>query len=207
MCCSEYFAETTIFDAGLFCKTFCIFQSHPLPKEQEVFQYRTKSPGLNHLGISAVSHWFHFKKQLLDFSSTIAHGSTARPFKNHFSQTHPFFENKTLIVIPHQTHPFLWTQTIRIGLNSAQRGTLYPLVRFLRSHRREIRMSNLFLSSHVLTLTVIPEGVRPPPCPNWTKHSPSLSSRCSQAFITLGFGPYEFRLSDCPYSLEWLYLS
>jgi hypothetical protein len=27
------------------------------------------------------------------------------------------------------------------------------------------------------------------------------------AFITLGFGPYEFRLSDCPYSLEWLYLS
>jgi hypothetical protein len=21
------------------------------------------------------------------------------------------------------------------------------------------------------------------------------------------FGPYEYRLSDCPYSLEWLYLS
>jgi hypothetical protein len=45
---------------------------------------------------------------------------------------------ETLIVIPHQTHPFQWTRTIRIGLNSAQRGTLYPLVRFLRSHRREI---------------------------------------------------------------------
>jgi hypothetical protein len=39
---------------------------------------------------------------------------------------------------------------------------------------------------HVLTLTVIPEGVRPPPCPNRTKLSPSLSSRCSPAFITLG---------------------
>jgi hypothetical protein len=101
---------------------------------------------------------------------------------------------KTLIVIPHQTRPFQWTQTIRIGLNSAQRGTLYPLVRFLRSHRRETRMPNLFLSSHVLTLTVIPEGVRPPPCPNRTKHSPSLSSRCSPAIITLGFGPYKFRL-------------
>jgi hypothetical protein len=25
--------------------------------------------------------------------------------------------------------------------------------------------------------------------------------------ITLGFGPYEFRLRDYPYSLEWLYLS
>jgi hypothetical protein len=70
--------------------------------------------------------------------------------------------------------------------NSAQRCTLYPLVRFLRSHRRETRMPDLFLSSHVLTLTVIPEGVRPPPCPNQTKHSPSLSSRCSLAFITLG---------------------
>jgi hypothetical protein len=92
----------------------------------------------------------------------------------------------TLIVIPHQTHPYQWTRTIQIGFNSAQRGTLYPLVRFLRSHRRETRMPDLFPSSHVLTLTVIPEGVRPPPCPNRTKHSPSLSSRCSPAFITLG---------------------
>jgi hypothetical protein len=32
-----------------------------------------------------------------------------------------------------------------------------------------------------------PEGVRTPPCPNQTKHSPSLSSRCSLAFITLGW--------------------
>jgi hypothetical protein len=114
---------------------------------------------------------------------------------------------KTVIVIPHQTRPFQWTQTIRIGLNSTQRGTLYPVVRFLRSHRCETIMSNLFLSSHVLTLTVIPEGVKPSPCPNKTKHSPSLSSRCPPAFITLGFGPYEFRWSDCPYSLKWLYLS
>jgi hypothetical protein len=82
-------------------KHFVFCKAHPLQKEQEVFQYRTKSPGLNHPGISAVSHWFSFSKQLLDFPSTIAHGSTAEPFKNHFSQTHPFFENKTLIVIPH----------------------------------------------------------------------------------------------------------
>jgi hypothetical protein len=69
-----------------FCKV------HPLQKEQEVFQYRTKSPGLNHPGISAVSHWFLlFQKQLLDFPSTIAHGSTAGPFKNYFSQKHLFF--------------------------------------------------------------------------------------------------------------------
>ena len=62
---------------------------------------------------------------------------------------------ETLIVIPHQTRPYQWTRTIRIGLNSAQRGTLYPLVRFLRSHRRETRMPDLFPYSRVLTLTVI----------------------------------------------------
>jgi hypothetical protein len=150
-------------------------------------------------------------------NSTFSHSTTielpAPVASFSFPKTHPLTHFhvpggcKTLISIPHQTRPFQWTRTIRIGLNSAQRGTLYPLVRFLRSHRRETRMLNLFLSSHVLTLMVIPEGVRPPPCPNRTTHSSSLSSWCSLAFITLGFGPYEFRLSDCPYSLEWLYLS
>jgi hypothetical protein len=47
---------------GYFVKHFIFFKAHPLPKEQEVFQYRTKSPGLNHPGISAVSHLFSFSK-------------------------------------------------------------------------------------------------------------------------------------------------
>jgi hypothetical protein len=47
---------------GYFVKHFIFFKARPLPKEQEVFQYRTKSPGLNHLGISAVSHQFSFSK-------------------------------------------------------------------------------------------------------------------------------------------------
>ena len=38
------------------------------------------------------------------------------------------------------------------------------------------------------------------------KTFPSLSSRCSPAVIILGFEPCKFRSSDCPYSLEWLYL-
>jgi hypothetical protein len=62
---------------------------------------------------------------------------------------------KALIAIPYQTRPYQWTRTIRIVFNSAQRGTLYPLARFLRSHRRETRMSDLFPYSYVLTLTVI----------------------------------------------------
>jgi hypothetical protein len=85
-------------------------------------------------------------------------------------------------------------------------GYTLPTSPALRSHGQWDPNPNLFLSPHVLTLMVIPEGVRPPPCPNRTKHSPSLSSWCSPAIITLGFGLYEFRLSDCPYSLEWLYL-
>jgi hypothetical protein len=44
-------------------KHFVFFKAHPLPKDQDVFfQYTTKSPGLNHPGISAVSHWFSFSK-------------------------------------------------------------------------------------------------------------------------------------------------
>jgi hypothetical protein len=47
---------------GYFVKHFIIFKAHPLPKEQEVFQYRTKSPRLNHPVIPIVSHWFSFLK-------------------------------------------------------------------------------------------------------------------------------------------------
>jgi hypothetical protein len=45
---------------------------------------------------------------------------------------------KTLIVIPYQTRPYQWTRTIRIGLDSAQRGTLYPLVRLCDLMANEI---------------------------------------------------------------------
>jgi hypothetical protein len=69
---SRYFAETTIFYVGLFCKHFVFFKAHPLPKEQELFQ-----------------------QQPLDFPSTIAHGSTVGPFKNHFSQKHLFLKQNT----------------------------------------------------------------------------------------------------------------
>jgi hypothetical protein len=138
------FAETAIFYAGLFLKNILYFAKRVLSKRsRKFFNIRTKPSGLNHPGISAVPTGFHFQKQLLDFPSTIAHGSTAEPFKTHFSQTHPFLENKTLIDIPHQTRPFLWTQTIRIGLNSAQRCTLYPLVRLcdLITSETRIRIS------------------------------------------------------------------
>jgi hypothetical protein len=116
----------------------------------------------------------------------MAHGSTAGPFKTTFQKHFFGKQNTNCHTTPDSSIPVDADYSNRFS-NSAQRCTLYPLVRFLQSHCREIRMPNLFLSSHVLTLTVIPEGVRPPPCPNRTKHSPSLSSRCSPAIITLGF--------------------
>jgi hypothetical protein len=73
--------------------------------------------------------------------STFSHSTTTElpaPVASFsFPKTHPLKHFpipggcKILIVIPHQTRLFQWTRTIRIGLNSAQRGTLYPLVRFL----------------------------------------------------------------------------
>ena len=60
---SRYFAETAIFYAELFWKTFCIFAKRILSKRsRKFFSIITKSPGLNHPGISAVSHWFSFSK-------------------------------------------------------------------------------------------------------------------------------------------------
>ena len=41
---SRYFAETTIFYAGLFCKTFCIFQSASSPKGAGSFSIWNKIP-------------------------------------------------------------------------------------------------------------------------------------------------------------------
>jgi hypothetical protein len=82
---------------GYFVKHFAFFKAHPLPKEQEFFQYRKKIPWTKPSRyLSSFPLVFIFKKQLLDFPSTIAHDSTAGPFKRHFSKA--FLENKTLIV-------------------------------------------------------------------------------------------------------------
>jgi hypothetical protein len=149
-------------------------------------------------------------------SSTFSHSTTtelpAPVALFSFPKTHPlthflFAEviNTNCHTTPDSSIPVDTDYSNRFEL--CAKGYTLPTSPALRSHGQRDPNSNLFLSSHVLTLTVIPEGVRPPPCPNRTKHSPSLSSRCSPAIITLGFGPYEFRLSDCPYILEWLYLS
>jgi hypothetical protein len=71
---------------GYFVKHFTLFKARPLLKKQEVFQYRTKSPRLNHPEISLVFIGFHFQKQLLDFPSNIANDSSAGPFKTTFQK-------------------------------------------------------------------------------------------------------------------------
>jgi hypothetical protein len=83
-------------------------------------------------------------------SSTFSHSTTTElpaPVALFlFPKTHPLTHFpvrggfKTLIVIPHQTRPYQWTRTIRIGLNSTQRSTLYPLVRLCDLMANEIRI-------------------------------------------------------------------
>jgi hypothetical protein len=70
----QYFMQGCFVNILYFSK--CILSQ----RSRKFFNIRTKSPGLNHPGISAVPTGFHFQKQLLDFPSTIAHGSTAEPF-------------------------------------------------------------------------------------------------------------------------------
>jgi hypothetical protein len=59
---SGYLQKQQYFMQGCFEEYFVFCKAHPLQKEQEVFQYRTKSPGQNHPGILVVSHWFSFSK-------------------------------------------------------------------------------------------------------------------------------------------------
>jgi hypothetical protein len=76
---------------GYFVKHFIFFKAHPLSKEQEVFQYRTKYPGQNHPGISAVSHWFSFSTIAtglpVHHSSWLNRGPFKTTFQKHFWKT------------------------------------------------------------------------------------------------------------------------
>jgi hypothetical protein len=120
-----------------------------------------------------VSHRFSFSKTatglLVHHSSRLNH----QIIKNHFSKA--FSENKTLIVIPsHKSSISVDMDYLNMFLNSAQMCTLYPVVWFMQSHRREIRMPKLSLPLHEFTLVVILKETRPPPCPNQDKTFPLL---------------------------------
>jgi hypothetical protein len=71
---------------GYFVKHFIFFKTHPLPKEHEVYQYRTKCPGLNHPVILVVSRLFSFSKTATRLPSTLAHDITTKPFKTTFQK-------------------------------------------------------------------------------------------------------------------------
>jgi hypothetical protein len=98
---------------GYFVKHFIFCKAHPLPKESKVFQYRTKSPGLNHPGISVVSHWFSFSKTAtglpVHHSSRLDRQTLKPLFKSIFGK------QNTNCQIHAMTHPYPWTRTIRIG--------------------------------------------------------------------------------------------
>jgi hypothetical protein len=94
----DIFAEKAVLMQGYFVKHFIIFKAHPLPKEKEVFQSRTKSPGLNHPGISVVSHRFSFSKTATGLPVHRSSRLNRRTFQKPLFKS--ILENKTLIVIP-----------------------------------------------------------------------------------------------------------
>jgi hypothetical protein len=109
-----------------------------------------------------------------------------------------------LIVIPHRTRPYQWTRTIRIGLDSAQRGTF--------THQSDSVISRP-MRSESETLSFLAR----PNLNGYTGRSQATAmSKPDKSFPLLillvlpslhnpGVGSYEFRSSGCPHSLEWLY--
>ena len=154
---SGYFAETAIFYAELFWKTFCIFAKRILSKRsRKFFNIRTKSPGLNHPGISAVSHWFLFSK--IATGLPVHHSSrlNRRTFlKTTFLKTISFFgkQNINCHTIPDSSIPVDTDYSNRFEL--CAEGYTLPTSSALRSHGQWDPNPTLFLSPHVLTLTVI----------------------------------------------------
>jgi hypothetical protein len=108
--------------------TLGILQAHPARREKGTYIIHALYGGVE------VTLLFPEKGNTLmifpkEGSSTFSHSTTTElpaPVASFsFPKTHPLTHfpisggYKTLIVIPHQTRPFQWTRTIRIGLNSA----------------------------------------------------------------------------------------
>jgi hypothetical protein len=130
-----------------FEKTFCILQSASSPKGAEsFFSIKTKSPRLNHPGISAVSHWFSFSKTATGLPVHHSSRLNRRTFlKKHFSQTHLFLkQNTNCRTTPDSSIP-MDTDYSNMFSNSTQRCTLYPLVRLCDLMANEIRIRISFL--------------------------------------------------------------
>jgi hypothetical protein len=161
--------------------TLGIPQAHPAHKERVAYIVHAWYGGVE------VTHFFFRERWYLRFypkerSSTFSHSTTTELpapvvlflFPKAPTHTSLFMKIKTLIAIPHQTRPYQWTQTIQIGFKLYAEVYTLPTSPALRSHGQWDPNPNLFPSLHVLTLTIIPEGVRPPPCPKPDKTFPFL---------------------------------
>jgi hypothetical protein len=193
--------------------TLVILQAHPARKERVTYTVHAWYGGVEVTHLfqrKAILWWFTLEREVEHFH-TQPPLSFPLPWHCFYFQKHPHtslfteIKNTNCHTTPDSSIPVDTDYSNRF--QTLRRGVHFTTSPALRYHGQWDPNPDLFPSLHVLNLTVIPEGVRPPPCPHRTNHSPSLSSRCSLAIITLGFGPYKFRLSNCPYSLKWLYLS
>jgi hypothetical protein len=124
-----------------------ISQAHPAPvKRKGPISYMLYMVELKSLFFSSEKgstlRGFPKEVKITQYSTTTELPAPVASFSFPKTHSHTHFPVhggcKTLIVIPHQTRPYQWTRTIRIGLNSTQRGTLYPLVRLCDLMANEI---------------------------------------------------------------------
>jgi hypothetical protein len=154
-------------------------QAHPARKERGTYIIHAWYGGVE------VTLLFHKKAILWWFSpkKEVGHFHTQPPLsfllpwycfisKNTHTHISLFLEviNTNCHTTPDSSIPVDTDYSNRFEL-CAEEYTL-PTSPTLWSHGQWDPNLNLFVSPHVLTLAVIPEGVRPPPCPNRTKHSP-----------------------------------
>jgi hypothetical protein len=83
----EYFAKKTIFNVGMFCKSFYLFQRAFSPKRAKSFPL-SKSLRLNHPRISVVFHRFSFSKHKATIGLPVYYSAWLNcwTFPNHFSK-------------------------------------------------------------------------------------------------------------------------
>ena len=126
----------------VFEKHFVFCKVHPLQKEHEVFQYYNKIPWTKPSRYLSSSHWFSFSKTATGLPVNHSTQLNRRTFfKNHFSKASLFFgkQNINCHTIPDSSIPVDTDYSNRFS-NSAQRCTLYPLVRLYDLMINEIRI-------------------------------------------------------------------
>jgi hypothetical protein len=148
-------------------------------------------------------------------SSTFSHSTTTELpapvalflFPKTPTHTSLLTEIKTLIVIPHQTRPYQWTQTIRIGFNICAEGYTLPISPALRSHGQLDPNPDLFPSLHVLYLNGYTRRSQATAMPKLDNTFPLLILPVLPSHHNPRAWTVQVQIEWLPIRSQWLYLT